>query len=147
MNNQFVKEVAYKVLVLASFTLILIFCIYNFGLSVIETSGGILNNLEKIHFNKGSFYLFGVTLGLMDLMWIMVYQGVFKRSLSEKVIKLFSRVAIISLITTFTLPIISHLVINEIAESKGYKICAPAGNTWFYLSEIVYFNTTIICKE
>ena len=147
MNTQFFKEVTYKLLVLASFILIVLFCIYNFGLSVLETSNGILSSSDKINFNKGSFYLFGVAVGLIDLMWIMVYQGVLKRSLSEKVTKLFSRIAIISLITTFTLPIIGHLVIDELAESKGYKVCATAGNTWFYLSEIVYFNSTVICGE
>jgi hypothetical protein len=147
VKTELFKEVAYKILVMASFTLIVLFCIYNFLFSVLETSNGILNNLEKINFNKGSFYLFGVAVGLIDLMWIMVYQGVLKRALTKKVTKLFSRIAIISLITTFTLPIIGHLVIDELVESKGYKACAPAGNTWFYLSEIVYFDSTVICEE
>jgi len=147
VKTEFFKEVVYKILVMTSFTLIVLFCIYNFLFSVLETSNGILSSLDRINFNKGSFYLFGVALGLIDLMWIMVYQGILKRALNEKVTKMFSRIAIISLITTFTLPIIAHFVIDELVEPKGYKVCTTAGSTWFYFSEIVYLNSTIICEE
>jgi len=66
------KEVAYKIIVMASFILIVAFCIYNFIFSVFETSNGILHGLEKINFDKGSFYLFGAAIGMIDLIWIMV---------------------------------------------------------------------------
>ena len=132
---------------MASFISMIAFCIYIFLSSVSETLQAILGGLNKINFDKGAFYLLGVAVGLIDLIWLMVYQGILKRPLNDRVTRIFSRVAIISLITTFSLPLFSHIVIDELVENKGYKMCEPAGNTWFYFSEVVYFKSTIACVE
>ena len=142
MDSNNLKEVAYKVVVMIVFILMVLFCIYSFSISVFETTHGILSNSEKIIFDKGAFYLLGAAIGLIDLIWIMVYQGVLKKALTNKAAQIFSRIAASSLVIAFALPVVSHLIIEQAVLEMNYEVCTSESNTWFYLSEIVYKKST-----
>ena len=122
-----------------------VFCVYSFGAALFETVSAISHGSVHIVFDQGAFYLLGATIGLLALIWIMIYQGILMRELTEKVTSWFSRIAVAGILTAFILPIVSHVVIEEIVFDRGYELCSAKTSTWFYLSEIVYLKTGSDC--
>lgn len=145
MKLQRIKEIAFKITVMICFCAITVFCAYSFGAALFETISAISHDSVRIIFDQGAFYLLGATIGLLALIWIMIYQGILMRELTEKVTSWFSRIAVAGILTAFILPIVSHVVVEKIVLDKGYKICTAESSTWFYLSEIVYLKTGSAC--
>lgn len=106
LHTHNIKEVTYKVIVMIAFISMVFLCTYWFIESALETIDGVSNGLDKIVFDKGAFYLLGAAIGLVDLIWIMTYQGILKKALDSKVTLIFSRVAAVSLVVAFSLPVV-----------------------------------------
>ena len=114
----------YKITVMTCFCAITVFCAYSFGAALFATVSAISHDSLRVVFDQGAFYLLGATIGLLALIWIMIYQGI---------------------LTAFILPIVSHVIIEEIVFDRGYELCSAETSTWFYLSEIVYLKTGSDC--
>jgi len=138
-------NLTYKITVMTCFCAITVFCAYSFGAALFETVSAISHDSARIVFDQGAFYLLGATIGLLALIWIMIYQGILMRELTEKVTSWFSRIAVAGILTAFILPIVSHVIIDEIVFDRGYELCSAETSTWFYLSEIVYLQTGSAC--
>jgi len=134
-------------MVMIAFISMVFLCIFWFIESALETIDGVSNGLDKIVFDKGAFYLLGAAIGLVDLIWIMTYQGILKKALNSKVTIIFSRVAAASLVVAFTLPVVCHLFIEQTVFNMDYEECTAESNTWLYLSEIVYTNDKEACTD
>jgi len=145
LKLQRIKEIAYKITVMTCFCAITVFSAYSFGAALFETVSTISNESVRVIFDKGAFYLLGATIGLLALIWIMIYQGILMRELTKKVTNWFSKIAVAGILAAFILPVISHIIIEDIVLDKGYEICAAETSTWFYLSEIVYLKTGSAC--
>lgn len=127
------------------FFAITVFSAYSFGAALFGTVSAISNDSERVIFDQGAFYLLGATIGLLALIWIMIYQGILMRELTKKVTNWFSKIAVAGILTAFILPVVSHVVIEEIVLDKGYELCTAETSTWFYLSEIVYLKPGSAC--
>jgi hypothetical protein len=145
LKLQRIKEIAFKITVMTCFCAITVFCAYSFGTALFATVSAISHDSVRVVFDQGAFYLLGATIGLLALIWIMIYQGILMRELTEKVTSWFSRIAVSGMLTAFILPVVSHVVIEKIVLDKGYEICTAETSTWFYLSEIVYLKTGSAC--
>lgn len=145
MLLQKTKEIAYKTIVLILFIGLNTYCFYAFINALFSTLTSLNSEGDFVIFNKGAFYLFGVSIGLFALIAIMVYQGVLKKTLTTKVTRLFSQCAATSLILTFTFPILSHLYINHWTQNNTFFLCNEKSNVWFHMAELVYVNDTINC--
>ncbi len=135
----------YKITVMTCFCAITVFSAYSFGAALFEIVSTISNESVRVIFDKGAFYLLGATIGLLALIWIMLYQGILMKELTAKVTSWFSRIAVAGILTAFILPVISHVIIEEIVFDRGYELCSAEMSTWFYLSEIVYLKTGSAC--
>tara|TARA_B110001454_G_C12427342_1_gene312030 strand:+ start:69 stop:536 length:468 start_codon:yes stop_codon:yes gene_type:complete len=145
LKLQRIKEIAFKVTVMTCFFAITIFSAYSFGAALFETVSAISHDSVRVVYDQGAFYLLGATIGLLDLIWIMIYQGILMRELTKKVTNWFSKIAVAGILAAFILPVISHIIIEDIVLDKGYEVCTAGTNTWFYLSEIVYLKTGSDC--
>jgi hypothetical protein len=145
LKLQRIKEIAYKITVMTCFCAITVFCAYSFGAALFETISAISHDSVRVVFDQGAFYLLGATIGLLALIWIMIYQGILMKELTEKVTSWFSKIAVTGILTAFILPVISHIIIEDIVLDKGYEVCTAETSTWFYLSEIVYLKTGSDC--
>lgn len=135
----------YKITVMTCFCAITVFCAYSFGTALFATVSAISHDSLRVVFDQGAFYLLGATIGLLALIWIMIYQGILMRELTKKVTSCFSRIAVTGILTAFILPVVSHVVVEKIVLNKGYEICTAETSTWFYLSEIVYLKVGSAC--
>jgi hypothetical protein len=138
-------NLTYKITVMTCFCAITVFCTYSFGAALFETISAISHDSVRVVFDQGAFYLLGATIGLLALIWIMIYQGILMRELTEKVTSWFSKIAVAGILTAFILPIVSHVIIEEIVFDRGYELCSAETSTWFYLSEIVYLKNGSDC--
>tara|TARA_B110001454_G_C12548505_1_gene362504 strand:- start:66 stop:503 length:438 start_codon:yes stop_codon:yes gene_type:complete len=138
-------NLTYKITVMTCFCAITVFSAYSFGAALFETVSAITHDSVRVAFDQGAFYLLGATIGLLALIFIMIYQGILMRELTKKVTNWFSRIAVVGIFTAFILPVVSHMVIEEIVFDKGYELCTAETSTWFYLSEIVYLKTGSGC--
>jgi hypothetical protein len=145
LKLQRIKEIAFKITVMTCFCAITVFCAYSFGTALFATVSAISHDSVRVVFDQGAFYLLGATIGLLALIWIMIYQGILMKELTEKLTSWFSRIAVSGMLTVFILPVVSHIVIEKIVLDKGYEICTAETSTWFYLSEIVYLKTGSAC--
>jgi hypothetical protein len=145
LKLQRIKEIAFKITVMTCFCAITVFCAYSFGTALFATVSAISHDSVRVVFDQGAFYLLGATIGLLALIWIMIYQGILMKELTEKLTSWFSRIAVSGMLTAFILPVVSHVVIEKIVLDKGYEICTAETSTWFYLSEIVYLKTGSAC--
>jgi hypothetical protein len=127
-------------MVMTCFCAITVFCAYSFGAALFEKVSAISHSSVRVFFDQGAFYLLGATIGLLALIWIMIYQGILMRELTEKVTSWFSRIAVTVILTAFILSVISHIIIEDMVLNKGYEICTAETSTWFYFSEIVYLK-------
>tara|TARA_R110001583_G_scaffold148791_1_gene300661 strand:- start:85 stop:522 length:438 start_codon:yes stop_codon:yes gene_type:complete len=135
----------YKITVMTCFCAITVFCAYGFGTALFATVSAISHDSLRVVFDQGAFYLLGATIGLLALIWIMIYQGILMRELTKKLTSWFSRIAVTGILTAFILPVVSHVVVEKIVLNKGYEICTAETSTWFYLSEIVYLKVGSAC--
>jgi len=139
------KEVLFKAIVLFTFIVMALGCFYGFLNASLGMLNQILQSNDLVIFNKGAFYLLGVTLGLGVLVFVMVYQGVLKKELTASFSRWFSRIAVFSVLLIVVLPVVSHFLVEPYLLSRDYRVCTEASHTWFYLSEIVYVKNEIAC--
>ena len=135
----------YKITVMTYFCAITVFSAYSFGAALFETVSAISHGSVRVVFDQGAFYLLVATIGLLALIWIMIYQGILMRELTANVSSWFSRISAIDILTAFILPVVSHVVIEKIVFDKGFELCTTETSTWFYLAEIVYLKTGSDC--
>lgn len=102
---------------------------------------------EIVVFDKGSFYMFGVGLGMLVLAFVTVQEGWLNRPLSKKQSVFLTRLAIIGAALIFTVPHIVHYAANSFLEKKGYVVCEEASHQWLFVRDIVYIQETVECSE
>lgn len=116
-----------------------------FVLTAIDTVQQLLLSLPGISFNKGSFYLLGVAIGLGALVTFMIIEVWNKKPPSDRVTQLVTRVAISGVVIMFLLPHLVHYPIAHYLENQGYEVCHEASHRWLHSQEIVYVNNINTC--
>jgi hypothetical protein len=84
LKLQCIKEITFKITVMTCFFAITVFSAYSFGAALFGTVSAISNDSERVIFDQGAFYLLGATIGLLALIWIMIYQGIIMRELTKR---------------------------------------------------------------
>lgn len=113
---------------------------YNLVIQITEFS-------EIVYFDKGALYMLGASIGLAALTFNILYEGVLRRSLTEKVAKIITRSAIGGIILMFILPQILHYSTNQYLEKKGYNVCAHASYQWLLYRKITYTLNKESCDQ
>jgi len=122
----------------------IIFCVVGIGslvfagLFLIELLNDLSIQSDLIKFNKGSFYMFGVGMGLLTIVVWSFLSRMYNKNLPEKLSKVFYVVFIGSLLLTFALPQIAHLAVDNYLKGQNYQICEDKSHRWLLAVTIVY---------
>ena len=136
-----------KYRLLAFFILIIFGALFWFIDSSMDLIEQIVTHSPSIVFDKGSFYLLGVCLGLCSLLFAMVYEGVMKKELTETITKRIIQTALVGVGLMIVLPQIVHYAVEENMISKGYLVCTPVSSSWLMYKHVVYVSNTETCVE
>ena len=102
---------------------------------------------EIVIFDKGSYYLLGVAIGMLALAFVVIWEQWLLRPLSRRITKIFSGLAVASLVTLLAVPHIAHFVANEHLTASGYSVCEAASDQWLFIRDIVYVQPSVECSE
>ena len=105
------------------------------------------NASDFISFNKSVFYMFGVGLGLSILSFVLVYEYLLGKTLTNKLSGICTKLGFGGVAIMFLLPYIVHNKIDSHAKNKGYVICHEASHQWFHSRTIVYVLNKNICMD
>ncbi len=98
-------------------------------------------------FDKGSYYALGVGIGLMAIAFAGVQETWLQKPLTKKSTSIISRLAIVGVVLTFTVPHVLHYVSNSYLKKNGYSVCEEASHQWLFIRDIAYIQTSIECDE
>lgn len=99
-----------------------------------------------VTFDKGSYYMLGVGVGLLALAYMIIREFWLRRPLTNEQSSFFSRVAISGVILAFVFPHIAHYAVDKYLEDHGYTVCEEASHQWLFVRDIVYIQPTVQCS-
>lgn len=114
--------------------------------SAIELIQALVSLPEVVSFDKGAFYMPGVFLGLVVLIFAAVYESVLRKELTKKIASVCTRSSISALLIVFILPMVVHSGVENHLLQKNYSICSEASHQWLHSRTIVYVSTQDKCK-
>lgn len=97
--------------------------------------------------DKGSYYMLGVGIGMLDLAFIVIWEQWLVKPVTKRVTKIFSRLAVASIVSLLALPHVIHYVTGEHLEANGYSVCEKSSHQWLFVRDIIYVRESIECKE
>lgn len=97
--------------------------------------------------DKGSYYMLGVGIGMLDLSFVVIWEQWLAKPLTKTVTKIFSRLAVASVVLLFALPHAIHYLADVNLKSKGYLVCEEASHQWLFVRNIVYIQQPMECSE
>lgn len=104
-------------------------------------------SLSKIEvFDKGSFYMLGVGIGILILAIVTVQEGWLGKPLSKRQSTHLTKAAFIAIAFIFTVPHIVHYSANKYLLEKGYAVCDEAAHQWLFVRDIVYIQPPVECS-
>lgn len=102
---------------------------------------------EIVVFDKGSFYMLGVGVGMLVLAIVTVQEGWLDRPLSKKQSTYLTKAALIGIALIFTTPHLVHYFANVYLLKQGYSVCEEASHQWLFVRNIAYIQKSIECSE
>jgi hypothetical protein len=100
-----------------------------------------------VTFDKGSCYLFGASIGLLTLTYMIVREFWLKRPLTNKQSAFFSCIAISGVVLMFVFPHVAHLAADKYFKVYGYSVCEEASHQWLFMRDIVYIDESVECSS
>lgn len=100
-----------------------------------------------ITFDKGSYYMLGVGVGLLALTYMIIKEFWLRRPLTNKQSSFFSRIAISGIVLAFVFPHVAHFAVDKYLEEHGYTVCEEASHQWLFVRDIVYVQPSIECSS
>ena len=115
--------------------------------SAIELIQALVSLPEVVSFDKGAFYMPGVFLGLVVLIFVAVYESVLRKELTKNISSVCTKTGIAAVLIIFILPMIVHSSVENHLLPKKYSICSEASHQWLHSRTIVYVSTQEKCKQ
>lgn len=104
-------------------------------------------DLSKIEiFDKGSFYMLGVGVGMLILAVVTVQEGWLGKPLSKRQSAHLTKAAFIGIVLIFTAPHLVHYSANKYLLVQGYTVCDEAEHQWLFVRNIVYIQPSVECS-
>jgi hypothetical protein len=113
----------------------------------INMLGNLLSLPDHISFDKGAFYLPGVSIGLAALIYAGVYESCLEKTLTEKHTRQITKFAISGIIIMFLFPHLAHYLTDQFLQNKKYEICREVSRQWLHSRTIVYVRDAGVCSE
>lgn len=99
-----------------------------------------------VTFDKGSYYMLGIGVGLLALSYMIIREFWLRRPLTDEQTSLFSRIAISGVILAFLFPHIAHFSADKYLKKHGYTVCEEASHQWLFFRDVVYVQSFIECN-
>ncbi len=104
-------------------------------------------DLSKIEvFDKGSFYMLGVGVGMLILAVVTVQEGWLGKPLSQRQSAYLTKAAFVGIALIFTVPHLAHYSANKYLLGQGYTVCDEAAHQWLFVRDIVYIQPSVACS-
>ncbi|GHU46246.1 hypothetical protein AGMMS50289_19180 [Betaproteobacteria bacterium] len=97
-------------------------------------------------FDKGSFYMLGVGIGMLVLAIDIVQEGWFGKPLSNKQAAYLTKMALIGVALMFTVPHLIHYCADNYLLKRGYSVCEEASHQWRFVRDIAYIQPSVECS-
>lgn len=101
---------------------------------------------EIVIFDKGSFYMLGVGVGMLILAIVTVQEGWLDKPLSKKQSAYLTKGALIGIALIFTAPHLVHYFADDYLLNQGYTVCDKASHQWLFIRDIAYISDSIECN-
>jgi hypothetical protein len=101
---------------------------------------------EVVVFDKGSFYMLGVGIGMSVLAFTAVQEGWVGKVLSKAQAAILTKIAIVGIALIFIVPNLFHYIADNYFSNEGYSLCEEASSQWLFVRDIVYIQDTIECS-
>ena len=111
---------------------------------VSEVFFGTLSEIEV--FDKGSFYMLGVGVGMLILAVVTVQEGWLDKPLSKKQSAYLTKGALMGIALIFTAPHLVQYFANDYLLKRGYSVCEEASHQWLFVRDIVYVQPSVKCS-
>ncbi len=118
-----------------------------FGYRFFDLFNKLDSTAEVLKFDKGAFYMLGVGLGLAILSFVLVYEFWHGNSLTKKLTKTCTWLALFSVLLLLFFPQAMHFWTDNYLEEKGFFICEQASSQWLFVTEIVYVSGEHDCDQ
>jgi hypothetical protein len=107
----------------------------------------VTSNADVINFEKGTLYLFGVSVAGGFLSYIIFHEALLKRPYTERFTKLMNKGVGFGLISLLLFPYVVRLPLEEYLKKKDYLICEIESVQWSIYRKIVYTSSIEACDE
>jgi len=128
--------------ILVVFTII---CLFYFVSTLVDMSQQWGATPGIFMFNKGVFYIPGIVLGLLVLIFVIVYESVLRKHLTEKIASICTRTGIGAVALMFVVPNIADYSFEKFLTKQNYQICVGASHQWLHSKIVAYTNDEITC--
>lgn len=100
-----------------------------------------------VTFDKGSCYLFGTSISLLTLTYMIIREFWLRRPLTTEQSTFFSRIAISGVALMFVFPHVAHFAVDKYFKAHGYTVCEEASHQWLFMRDIVYVEASVACSS
>jgi hypothetical protein len=107
----------------------------------------VTSNADIINFEKGTLYLFGVSVLGGFLSYAIFHEVILKRPYTESITKWIHKGFSFGLISLILFPYVVRLPLEEYLEKKDYLICEIESYQWSMYRAIVYTSSLEACDE
>lgn len=109
----------------------------------------LIQNISEpsIVFDKGSYYMLGVGVGLLSLGFVTAIEFWGGKPITNKQNAVFSKLVMSGIVLLFVVPHATHFTVDKYLENHGYSVCEEASNQWLFVRDIVYIQPSIECSE
>lgn len=101
----------------------------------------------SIAFDKGSFYMPGVVLGLAMLIFAAVYESVFRKEMTALIASRCTRTGIAAVLLMFVLPQLAQYTVDGYLTQRDYISCDEASHQWLHAKTLVYVSEQSVCEK
>ena len=145
MNTQSAPTAPYRYGVFLAFLFFSFAALIWFGWSFSNLVLQLSAATPVISLNKGAMYMLGIGLASSVLTIAIFQEAIIRRPMTDKLARRLTGGALAGLVIVFLLPFMTHSVIEQRLEARGYKICEQASYQWLLYRNIVYVSDYELC--
>lgn len=97
--------------------------------------------------DKGAYYMLGVSLGMLALALVIIWEQWLRKPLTGGITAAFSRTAIAAIVTLIAAPQLIHYAANSYLASRNYSVCEKASTKWLFVRSIAYMDESTECRN
>lgn len=99
-----------------------------------------------IVFDKGSYYMLGVGIGLLVLAFVTIKEFWVGKPITNKQNRILTKLAIVGVALLLIAPHATHFTVDQYLRKNDYTVCEAASHQWLFVRDIVYVQSFVECS-